>query len=108
MIELVFSFIESRWKPFTVVFSFFVIGIADAECLLLFHSGELSRRSLMLVAIMNVVALGYLAWLCTRTSFYIQPRSKAIIYALAAFLLGATLAIVDGFQFVKSKSLSVN
>ena len=96
MIELILGFIEARWKPFAVVFAFFLVGFVDAKCCLLFRAGDLSRRSLIIVAVMNGFTLGYLAWLCVRTSFYIQPRSRALIFALAAWLLGATLACVDG------------
>jgi hypothetical protein len=96
MIDLVISFIESRWKPFAIVFAFFIVGFADAKCFLLFQSGDLSQRSLILVGVMNVVTLGYLAWLCVRTSFYIQPRTKAIVFALTACCLGAGIAYFEG------------
>ena len=96
IINLVFGFIESRWKPFAVVFSFFIVGFANTKEFLLFWSGEVSRRSLLFVGVMDVLAISYLAWLCVRTSFYIQPRAKAIAYALIACGLGAVIACADG------------
>lgn len=92
MFELIITFIESRWKPFAVVFAFFLVGFADAKCVLLYCSDDLRQKTLWLIVLMNAATIAYIGWLCARPSFYIQPRARAIAFALSASILGAASA----------------
>lgn len=92
MIDLILDVMATRWKPFSIVFTFFLIGFVDAKARMACQARILSPRSAGFVIALNVLLLVYLGWLCVRTSFYIQPRAKAAAWALAAGLLGAALA----------------
>lgn len=94
MVDVILGFVESRWRPFAVVFSFFLIGFINTMTIRLYHAGDLSRRSVFLVALLDSVAAGYLWRLGTRTSFYIQPRSRAVVFALSACGIGVLVAFM--------------
>ena len=93
MIEsLLLNFIASRYKPFTIIFVFFVMGFADAKAWLLYESGGLRSVTVTLVIAANALILGYLLWLCLFTSQFIRPRSKAFAFAVFFFSTGFMLA----------------
>ena len=90
MISFIFNFIANRYKPFTIMFVFFLMGYGDAKAWLLFESGGMREFTIGLLVVANVAILGYLIWLCKCTSFYIQPRSKAVLVAAMFMAMGAT------------------
>ena len=100
MIDIIIA-VGSRWKPFTVVIFFFLVGFGDRKAFDLFCNGDLRNSTIGLVGLLNVVALGYFMWLSRCPSFYIQPRTRAILVALAMFLGGVVAGgFADGMIIV--------
>ena len=91
MIDRILSSLNTR--SFAVLCCFFVVGIADSKFGVLLATGGLSRSSLFLGVLLNVIAVGYVVWLSLGPALAVRSRGKALALAFGALALGLVLGI---------------